>query len=72
MKEDKSWSEDELRELILFTQSLREENAELQSKIIVMDTLLNKREAEIRRKNMYIRHLEETIAESGFGTINLN
>ena len=72
MKEDKSWSEDELRELILFTQSLREENAELQSKIIVMDTLLNKREAEIRRKNMYIRHLEETIAASGFGTINLN
>ena len=72
MKEDKSWSEDELRDLILFTQSLREENQELQSKIIVMDTLLNKREAELRRKNMYIRHLEETIAESGFGTINLN
>lgn len=72
MKEDKSWSEDELRDLILFTQSLREENQELQSKIIVMDTLLNKREAEIRRKNIYIRHLEETIAESGFGTINLN
>lgn len=72
MKEDKSWSEEELRDLILFTQSLREENQELQSKVIVMDTLLNKREAEIRRKNIYIRHLEERIAEQGFGYINMN
>lgn len=72
MKEDKSWSEDELRDLILFAQSLREENEELRAKVIAMDAMVNKRESEIKRKNMYIRHLEETIAESGFGTINLN
>ena len=72
MKEDKSWSEDELRDLILFTQSLREENEELRAKVIAMDAMVNKREAELRRKNMYIRHLEETITDSGFGTINLN
>lgn len=72
MKDDRTWDENELRDLILFTQSLREENEELRSKIIIMDQMVNKREAELRRKNMYIRHLEETIAESGFGYINMN
>ncbi len=72
MKEDKSWSEEELRDLILFTQSLREENEELRSKIIVMDAMVKKREAELRRANQYIRVLEERVAESGFGYINMN
>lgn len=72
MKEDKSWSEDELRDLILFTQSLREENEELRSKIIVMDAMVKKREATLRRANQYIKVLEERIAESGFGYINMN
>jgi peptidoglycan hydrolase CwlO-like protein len=72
MKEDRTWDENELRDLILFAQSLREENEELRSKIIVMDAMVKKREAELRRANQYIRKLEETIAESGFGYINLN
>lgn len=72
MKEDKSWTEEELRDLILFAQSLREENEELRAKVIAMDAMVNKREAELKRKNMYIRHLEETIAEGGFGYINMN
>lgn len=72
MKEDRTWDENELRDLILFAQSLREENDDLRAKVIAMDAMVNKREAEIRRKNQYIRHLEETIAESGFGTININ
>jgi len=72
MKEDKSWSEEELRDLILFTQSLREENEELRAKVITMDAMVNKREAALRQAQRYIRKLEETIAESGFGTINLN
>ncbi len=72
MKEDKSWSETELRDLILFTQSLREENEELRAKVITMDAMVNKREAALRQAQRYIRKLEETIAESGFGTINLN
>ena len=45
MKEDRTWDEDELRELILFTQSLREENEELRAKVITMDAMVNKREA---------------------------
>lgn len=72
MKEDKSWSETELRDLILFTQSLREENEELRAKVIAMDAMVKKREAALRQAQRYIRKLEETIAESGFGTINLN
>ena len=72
MKEDKSWSEDELRELILFTQSLREENEELRAKVITMDAMVNKREAALRQAQRYIRVLEEKIAESGFGYINMN
>ncbi len=72
MKEDKSWSEEELRDLILFTQSLREENEELRSKIIVMDAMVKKREAALRKANQYIRVLEERVAESGFGYINMN
>ncbi len=72
MKEDKSWSETELRDLILFTQSLREENEELRAKVITMDAMVKKREAELRRANQYIRVLEERVAESGFGYINMN
>ena len=72
MKEDKSWSEDELRELILFTQSLREENEELRAKVITMDAMVNKREAALRQAQRYIRVLEERIAECGFGYINTN
>jgi hypothetical protein len=72
MKDDKSWSEAELKDLILFAQSLREENEDLRSKVIVMDAMVKKREAELRRANQYIRVLEERVAESGFGYINMN
>ena len=72
MKEDKSWSENELRDLILFTQSLREENEELRAKVIAMDAMVNKREAALRQAQRYIMVLEEKIAESGFGYINMN
>lgn len=72
MKEDRTWDEEELRDLILFAQSLREENEDLRSKIIVMDAMVNKREAELRRANQYIRVLEERVAENGFGYINMN
>jgi hypothetical protein len=72
MKEDRTWDEEELRELILFAQSLREENEELRSKVIVMDQMVKKREATLRRANTYIKVLEEKLAESNFPYINLN
>ena len=72
MKDDKSWSEEELRDLILFAQSLREENEELRAKVIAMDAMVNKREAALRQAQRYIMVLEEKVAESGFGYINMN
>ena len=72
MKDDKSWSEEELRHLILFAQSLREENEELRAKVIAMDAMVNKREAALRQAQRYIMVLEEKVAESGFGYINMN
>jgi len=72
MKDDKSWSEAELKDLILFAQSLREENEELRAKVIAMDAMVNKREAALRHAQRYIMVLEEKVAESGFGYINMN
>ena len=72
MKEDRTWDEEEIRDLILFAQSLREENEELRSKIIVMDAMVNKREATLRRANTYIKILEQRIEENPFNNINLN
>jgi hypothetical protein len=72
MKEDRTWDEQEIRDLILFAQSLREENEELRSKIIVMDQMVKKREATLRRATTYIKILEQRIEENPFNNINLN
>jgi hypothetical protein len=72
MKEEQSWNESEIKELILFAQHLREENEELRSKVIVMDQMVKKREATLKRANLYIRALEERIAESTYPNISLN
>lgn len=55
---DRMWNEEEIKELILFAQSLREENEELRSKIIVMDQMVKKREATLKRAQQYITQLE--------------
>lgn len=72
MKEEQTWNEEEIRDLILFAQHLREENEELRSKVIVMDQMVKKREATLRRATTYIKVLEEKLAESNFPYINLN
>jgi len=64
-------SEEELRELILFTLSLREENEELRSKIIVMDQMVKNREATLKKANIYIKQLESAIVTQSFN-INPN
>jgi hypothetical protein len=35
-----TWTEDEIRELLLFVQSIRKENDDLRAKIIAMDAML--------------------------------
>jgi hypothetical protein len=51
----KSWSEEELRDLILFAQSLREENEELRAKIIAMDAYVKNGDAKIRQLQMLLK-----------------
>ena len=43
-----TWNEEELRDLILFAQSLREENEELRAKIIAMDAYVKNADAKIK------------------------
>jgi len=72
MHNEKTWNEEEIRDLILFAQSLREENEDLRSKIILMDTLVKKREAALKQADRYIKALEQRVLELQFPTINLN
>ena len=72
MKEDKSWSEEELRDLILFTQELRDENEELRSKVIAMDAMIKNREATLKKAYNYIKFLEKRYEEYEKWNINLN
>lgn len=72
MREEQTWNENEIKELILFAQSLREENEELRSKIIVMDAMVKKREATLKKANRYISQLEEAIVHLQIPKINLN
>lgn len=58
-----SWSEEELRDLILFAQSLRNENEELKAKIIAMD-------AYVRNADAKNRQLELTIKQFIYGQGN--
>ncbi len=45
----KSWNEEEIRDLILFAQSLRLENEELRAKIIAMDAYVKNGDAKVRQ-----------------------
>lgn len=48
-----TWTENEIKELILFAQSLREENEELRAKLIAMDAMLRNEMA----KNKQIKQI---------------
>ena len=51
----KSWNEEEIRDLILFAQSLREENEELRAKIIAMDAYVKNGDAKLRQLQMILK-----------------
>ena len=44
-----TWTKDEIKELILFTQSLRKENEDLKAKIIAMDAMLKNEMAKVKQ-----------------------
>jgi erythromycin esterase-like protein len=51
----KVWNEEEIRDLILFAQSLRMENEELRAKIIAMDAYVKNGDAKIRHLQMILK-----------------
>jgi erythromycin esterase-like protein len=49
LDKQQTWNEEEIRDLILFAQSLREENEELKAKIIAMDAYVKNGDAKIKQ-----------------------
>jgi hypothetical protein len=79
MQEEQTWNEEEIRDLILFAQSLREENDEMKSRILVYEQMIKKREASLKHHlvslnhaERYIKALEQRVQELQFPKINLN
>ncbi len=50
-----TWSSEEIRDLILFAQSLREENEELKAKLIAMDAYVKNGDAKIKQLMLIIK-----------------
>jgi len=57
LQSDKMWSEEELKDLIQYTQYLRQENEDLQAKMIMMQAKLNNEEAKVKRLGLIIQNL---------------
>ena len=60
---DRVWTEQELKELIEYTQYLRQENEDLQAKMIMMQAKLNNEEAKVKRLGLIIQTI-------GYGQAN--
>ena len=52
---EQTWSAEEIRDLILFAQSLREENEDLRAKIIAMDAYVKNGDAKIKQLILIIK-----------------
>lgn len=50
-----TWNQEEIRDLILFAQSLREENEELRAKIVAMDAYVKNGDAKIKQLMLIIK-----------------
>lgn len=66
------FSKNELREIRLAMAHYIDENEDLRSKVILMDTLVKKREAALKQADRYIKALEQRVVELQFPNINLN
>jgi hypothetical protein len=54
LQSDRVWTEEELRELIEYTQYLRNENEDLQAKMIMMNAKLNNEEAKVKKLTLLL------------------
>ena len=57
ISDTKIWSEEELKELIEYTQYLRMENEDLQAKMIMMQAKLDNEEKKVTRLTNMIKYL---------------
>lgn len=57
MSKQETWTEEELRDLIIFAQQVRLENEELQAKIIAMDAYVRNADAKNRQLQITIQQL---------------
>lgn len=65
MSEQQTWNEEEIKELILFAQSLRLENEDLRAKIVAMNTMVTNSDKENKKLRLYIYSLEKALYEKG-------
>ena len=57
MTDKQTWTEEELKDLILFAQEMRLENEELKAKIIAMDAWVRNGDAKIRQLSLTLQQL---------------
>jgi erythromycin esterase-like protein len=55
LDKQQTWNEEEIRDLILFAQSLREENEELRAKIVAMDAYVKNGDAKVKQLMLIIK-----------------
>lgn len=68
MDKQQTWSEEELRDLIIFAQQVRLENEELQAKIIAMNAYVRNADAKNRQLELTIKQLIYGQADNTFYT----
>ena len=52
---EQTWNEEELRDLILFAKQVKEENDELRSNMILLESKLRNEEAKVKRLSNFIK-----------------
>jgi hypothetical protein len=57
MNEQQTWSEEELKDLILFAQQVRLENEELKAKIIAMDAYVRNADSKNRQLTLTLHQM---------------
>ncbi len=55
LDKEQTWTEDELRDLILYAKELQQENEDLRAKIIAMDAYVKNGDAKIKQLTMILK-----------------
>jgi len=60
---NQTYTSEEVRDLLLYVKQTQEENEELRSKLIAMNTMVKQREASLKKARIYISQLETAFAQ---------